>query len=137
MRQNLLLLKQLDYNSSSFEESYGVWLNQSNAKLNALTVAKVTQYAVTSNVLTLTLNKEHGYEIGDVVSVSASSIPLLNAASSVSLTAVTTTTISFTTSFGDVPTTKTNGVVTPNPTPRAEPTTITGYANKQNGILKY
>ena len=126
----------LDYNSSSFEESYGVWLSYSSAKLTALTVSKVTHYQVTSNVLILTLNKEHGYEIGDLVSVSASSIPLLNTTSPVALTAVTPTTISFTTSFGDVPTTKTNGVVTPNPTPRAEPTTITGYANKQNGILK-
>lgn len=127
----------LDYNSSSFEESYGVWTQYSGpAVQTALTVSKVTHYAVSSNVLTLTLNKQHGYEIGDVVTVSASSIPLLNAASSVALTAVTTTTISFTTSFGDVPVTKTNGIVTPNPTPRAEPTTITGYANKQNGILK-
>jgi len=126
----------LDYNSSSFEESTGLWENKSNAVLKALTTCNVTHYRVLSNVLTITLDKEHGYSIGDQVNITGSPIPLINTASPVTLTGVTTNTVSFAKTFYDIATTKTTGVLSSFPVPWDEPTTIDGYPNKQNGILR-
>lgn len=126
----------LDYNSSSFEESTGVWENKSNAGFSALTTCNVTHYQVASNYIILTLDREHGYRIGDQINVSGSPIPLINTTSPVAITAVTTTTVSFAKTFYDIAKTKTTGVVSPSPTPWDEPTTIAGYPNKQSGILR-
>lgn len=126
----------LDYNCSSFEESIGVWENKANAGLSALTTCNITHYQVSSNVLILTLDREHGYRIGDQISVSGSSIPLINTTSPATLTDVTSTTVSFAKTFYDIATTKTNGIISPTPIPWDEPTTIVGYPNKQGGILR-
>jgi hypothetical protein len=126
----------LDYNCSSFEESIGLWENKSNATLSALTTCNITKYQLTSNVLTLTLDKEHGYKVGDQVTVSDSPIPLLNTDTPATLTAVGLTTVSFAKTFYDIGLTKTTGTLSPNPTPWDEPTTINGYPNKQGGILR-
>lgn len=126
----------LDYNASSFEESVGVWKNQSNASLEALTHIEIVKYQLTSNVLTLTLDREHGYTVGDKVFISNSPIPLINTTSFISLTNTTLTTVSFAKSFYDIAETKTTGTVSPYPAPWDEPTTINNYSNKQSGILK-
>lgn len=126
----------LDYNCSSFEQSYGVWESKSNATLSALTTCNITKYSVLSNVLTLTLDRVHGYVVGDSINVSGSPVPLVNTTSPVTITAVTSTTISFAKTFYDIALTKTTGTVSPNPAPWDEPTTIIGYPNKQGGILR-
>lgn len=126
----------LDYNSSSFEESIGLWENKSNAVLKALTTCNVTHYQVASNVLIITLDTAHGYSVGDQVNISGSPIPLINTTSPITLTAVTTNTVSFAKTFYDIAKTKTTGVLSSFPVPWDEPTTINGYPNKQSGILR-
>lgn len=132
----------LDYNDSSFEESQGHWLSSDlTASIFQIDQSKVKQASLTSNVATLTIGL-HNYQIGHKVSVTGFYQPLFNVAGSQTITAITTTSISFALSGTDVSSfnafnTSTNAypTVKPAPAPWNEPTALALTPNKQLGIL--
>lgn len=139
MSANLML----DYNDSSFEESIGHWTSpDSSAVLKCLKEKNITKVALSSNVATITVGA-HDYQVGNKIYISGSSYPLFNhTASPVTITAIGSTTISFSLTGTDVPTTNAYNnstdaypIVYPYPLAWDEPTTPTLYPNKQNGIL--
>jgi hypothetical protein len=133
----------LDYNDSSFEESNGHWTSpNSSASLYCLKQYKVTNLALTSNVATLTIGA-HNYQVSQKVYTSGFSAPLFNSgASTVTITAITGTTISFALTGTNVPSTTAYNnstdsypLISPYPTPWNQTTTPVGYPNKQKGVL--
>jgi hypothetical protein len=133
----------LDYNDSSFEESIGHWASpDGSASLYCLNNKNVTKLSLTSNVATLTLGA-HPYQVGNKVYVSGSSLPLFNSTSSpVTITAISSTTISYALTGTDVSTlnaynesTNAYPIVYPDPKAWNETTALTLYPNKQKGIL--
>jgi hypothetical protein len=133
--------KMLDYNDSSFEESTGHWVSGTNATLSCLKVKKITTVSLTSNVLTLTVGT-HEYKVGNKIYVFGFDKPLFNQTTSVTLTAVTGTTVSFALTGADyAPTTAWNPVtnafptIAPYPNPWSETTAPINYPNLQKGIL--
>ena len=124
----------LNYNDSSFEESIGNWLSSnSTAALIQLDIYSITAASLTSNVATLTIGI-HPYKVGNNISVSGCPAPLFNIALA-TITAITSTTISYALVAADVPTTSTTGYVGPKPSPWVEPTAPSLFPNKQTGIL--
>ena len=124
----------LNYNDSSFEESVGNWLSpDSSAALTQLDIFSITSASVTSNVATLTIGK-HGYKVGNSILVTGCSLPLFNIASA-TLTAVTSTTVSYALTSADLPTTAATGYVSAKPSPWQESTAPLLFPNKQSGIL--
>jgi hypothetical protein len=135
--------KMLDYNDSSFEESIGHWVSDSTsvATLSCLKVKKVTAVSLTSNVLTLTVGA-HQYAVGNKIYVFGFDKPLFNQTTSVAITAVGATTVSFsltgadyaqTTAWND--TTNEFPTIAPYPNPWSESTAPVNYPNLQKGIL--
>ena len=131
----------LDYNDSSFEESTGHWKSSDGtATIACLKKRNVTKYQIISNIATLTVGA-HQYAVGHKVIVSGSSKPIFNTAS-VSISAVTSTTISFSLTSSDILATdawnyatSSYPVVSPTPSPWNELTAPAGYSNKQSGIM--
>ena len=133
----------LDYNDSSFEESVGHWSSpNSSASLYCLKQYKVSKLSLTSNVATLTVGA-HNYQVSQKIYTSGFSEPLFNSgASTVTITAITATTISFALTGTNVAETNAYNnstdsypLVSPYPTPWNQTTTPTGYPNKQKGVL--
>ena len=135
--------KMLDYNDSSFEESIGHWVSDSTsvATLSCLKVKKVTAVSLISNVLTLTVGA-HQYAVGNKIYVFGFDKPLFNQTTSVEITAVGATTVSFsltgadyaqTTAWND--TTNEFPTIAPYPNPWSESTAPVNYPNLQKGIL--
>jgi hypothetical protein len=135
--------KMLDYNDSSFEESIGHWVSDSTsvATLSCLKVKKVTAVSLTSNVLTLTVGA-HQYAVGNKIYVFGFDKPLFNQTTSVAITAVGATTVSFsltgadyaqTTAWND--TTNEFPTIAPYPDPWNESTAPVNYPNLKKGIL--
>ena len=137
MSKNIML----DYNDSSFEESVGHWASNGTATLACLKNRDVKTVALASNVATLDIGA-HQYKVGNKVLVIGCHMPLFNQPLAVTLTAVTSTTVSFALVGSDLSTTNawnnTTGaypVLSPSPLPWAEPTAPDLYPNKQLGIM--
>ena len=135
--------KMLDYNDSSFEESVGHWVSDASsvATVSCLKVKKVTAVSLTSNVLTLTVGL-HQYAVGNRIYVFGFDKPLFNQTTSVPITAVGETTISFSLTGSDYaattawnPTTNEFPTIAPYPNPWSESTAPVNYPNLQKGIL--
>lgn len=133
----------LDYNDSSFEEGVGHWVSDgtSLATVTCLKVKKVTAVSLTSNVLTLTIGT-HQYAVGNKIYVFGFDKPLFNQTTSVPITAVTATSISFSLTGADYatttawnPTTNAFPTIAPYPNPWSESTAPVNYPNLQKGIL--
>jgi len=125
----------LDYNDSSFEESVGHWASLSNATLTQLGTKSITTVSLTSNVATLTIGT-HGYVAGNKIFVKDCPLPVFNSPSvSVTITAVTSTTVSYAVTGPNVASKTTTGTVVPAPVPYAEPLSPANYPNKRMGIL--
>ena len=133
----------LDYNDSSFEESVGHWLSDGTSALSCLKQKTITNYSMGSNIIVLTLGAGHGYKVGNKITISGSDVPILNTNTGVSITAVTSTTITF--AYSGAPTIATTRAwnyntnayptVMPYPAPYNEPTALSTYPNRQKGIL--
>ncbi len=140
MGHNLML----DYNDSSFEESIGHWgsLN-GTASLGAVRTQSVRQASLTSNVATLTLEKTHGYRVGDKFTTSNFPLNLFNTTNNqFTVTVVGSKTISFALTGADVPQQdvynqvfKAYPTIKPYPKPWEEPTSSTFTPNKRKGAL--
>jgi hypothetical protein len=135
--------KMLDYNDSSFEESVGHWVSDSSsvATVSCLKVKKVTAVSLTSNVLTLTVGT-HQYAVGNRIYVFGFDKPLFNQTTSVPITAVSATTVSFSLTGADYatttawnPTTNAFPTIAPYPNPWSESSAPVNYPNLQKGIL--
>lgn len=135
--------KMLDYNDSSFEESIGHWESDSTnaGTLACLKVKKVTTVSLTSNVLTLTIGT-HSYAVGNKIYVFGFDKPLFNQLTSVAITAITSTTVSFAltgTNYASTtawnPITNEFPTIAPYPNPWSESTAPSNYPNLQKGIL--
>lgn len=125
----------LDYNDSSFEEGVGHWVSSNNASLSQLGIKDITAVSLTSNVATLTVGT-HGYRVGDKITIQGCPVPLFNSSTAKTLTAVTSTTISYSLTAADVSTRSVSaGIVTPVPAPWEEPTANSNFPNKAEGIL--
>ena len=125
----------LDYNDSSFEESVGHWTSTANATLSQLGTKEITSVSLTTNVATLTIGT-HGYKVGNKIFVKDCPLPVFNSPSvALTLTAVTSTTISYAVTGPNVATRVTTGTVVPAPAPYEEPTSPANYPNKRKGIL--
>lgn len=131
MGHNLML----DYNDSSFEESVGHWTSLSNATLTQLGTKSITRVSLTSNVATLTVGS-HSYVVGNKIFVKDCPLPVFNSPSvALTITAVTSTTISYSVTGPNVASRATTGTVVPAPAPYEEPTSPANYPNKRLGIL--
>jgi hypothetical protein len=131
MGHNLML----DYNDSSFEESVGNWASSVNATLRQLGTKTITNASLTANVATITVGT-HNYIAGNKIFVKDCPLPIFNSPSiSVTITAVTSTTISYAVTGPNVASRATTGTVVPAPTPYEEPTSPANYPNKRAGIL--
>lgn len=131
MGHNLML----DYNDSSFEESVGHWASLSNATLTQLGTKSITRVSLTSNVATLTVGS-HSYVVGNKIFVKDCPLPVFNSPSvALTITAVTSTTISYSVTGPNVASRATAGTVVPAPAPYEEPTSPANYPNKRLGIL--
>lgn len=124
----------LDYNDSSFEESIGHWESTTNASLHALLETDIKSVSLTSNVATVNIGA-HTYPVGVKVTISNCPLPIFNQSTPVTITAVTSTSISFALTNTDIPTTSASGTVSPYPLPWAEITAPLNYPNKQSGVL--
>jgi hypothetical protein len=133
----------LDYNDSSFEESIGHWSSSdSSASLYCLKQRDVKTLQLTSNVAVLNIGA-HSYNVGNKVFTNNFSYPLFNSGlTAKSITAVTSTTISFALTGSDIALTgaynNALGVyptVSPDPYGWPEPSALTAYPNRQKGIL--
>jgi len=134
----------LDYNDSSFEESFGHWRTpDASATLSNLKKKKVTSISVTASVTKLTVGT-HSYVANQKIYVNGSQYPAFNTGfvtpvtiSSVDATAIyipaTITSFPETSAFN--PSTENYVEITPYPAPWDEPTTPTLYPNKQSGIF--
>ena len=133
----------LDYNDSSFEEGKGHWASSdSSATIYSLKEQKITKLKLLSNTATLTIGA-HNYQVGNKVRISGCALPLFNSTGSgVTITARTSTTISYSLTGTNV--TEINAfnnltnaypIVYPDPLCWSEPTAPTSYPNKQKGIL--
>jgi hypothetical protein len=140
MGHNLML----DYNDSSFEEGIGHWgsLN-GTASLSSIRTQTVRQASIASNVATITLEKTHGYRVGDKFTTSNFPLNLFNTTTNqFTITAVAAKTISFSLTGADVPITdvynkvfKAYPTISPYPAPWIEPTSSTFTPNKRKGVL--
>lgn len=133
----------LDYNDSSFEESVGHWASpDSSANIYCLKQKNVTKLQLTSNVATLTVGA-HDYKVGHKIFTDNFTLPLFNSGlSTFTLTAVTSTTVSFALTASNVPLTlaynealEVYPTISPEPYPWPESTALVNYPNKQKGIL--
>lgn len=133
----------LDYNDSSFEESIGQWASSdSTATLTHLKKMDITAVSLTSNVARLIVGT-HEFKVGNKINTSGFTYPLFNTlGAQKTITAIDSTSIYFALTANDVAqlpaynnSTSSYPVVIPYPTPWDEPTTLTQYPNKQNGIL--
>lgn len=125
----------LDYNDSSFEESVGHWASLSNATLRQLKKKNITRVALTSNVATLTVGA-HNYVVGNKIYILDCELPIfLSPSVAKTITAVTSTTISYALTGTNVASRRAGGYILPAPEPYEEPTAPANYPNKQNGIL--
>ena len=140
MGHNLML----DYNDSSFEESIGHWgsLN-GTASLASIHTEKVLRAAIATNVATITLEKVHGYRVGDKFTTSNFPLNLFNTTTNqFTVTAVGAKTISFALTGADVPSQdvynkvfKAYPTIKPYPKPWEEPTSSSFTPNKRQGVL--
>ena len=133
----------LDYNDSSFEESVGHWASSdASSTIAHLPIKDITRVSLTTNVVTLTIGS-HTYQVGNKINTAGFSQPLFNTAGSPkTITAITSTTVSFALTASDVAelnsynqATLSYPKLTPYPTPWDEPSALVLYPNKQNGIL--
>ena len=135
----------LDYNDSSFEESVGHWASSdSTALTSVMRNRNITYIAASGTTATVTV-PNHNYKVGNKAYITGSDKPLFNSTSSapITITAVTSTTISFTIGVSlTLPTTnawnfttQAYPVIYPYPIPWNEPTALTLYPNKQQGIM--
>jgi hypothetical protein len=133
----------LDYNDSSFEESSGHWSSVDGTGLfKALTKKLITSISLTSNVVTAVIGT-HNYAVGNKINTDGFAQPLFNTVGSPkTITAVTSTSVSWALTASDVALFNCFNVGTdlypnlvPYPTPWAESTALTQYPNKQIGIL--
>jgi hypothetical protein len=133
----------LDYNDSSFEESVGHWTSpNSSANIYCLKQKDVTKLQLTTNVATLTIGA-HDFKVGHKIFTNNFNLPLFNSGvSTFTLTAVTSTTISFALTTANIPLTAAYNealevypTVRTEPYPWAEPTALVNYPNKKKGIL--
>ena len=140
MGHNLML----DYNDSSFEESIGHWGSlDGTATLGSIRVQTVKRASLTSNVATVTLEKTHGYRVGDKITTSNFPLNLFNTTSNqFTVTVVGAKTISFALTGTDIPDqdvyNKVFGAyptIKPYPKPWEEPTSSTFTPNKRKGVL--
>lgn len=132
--------KMLDYNDSSFEESVGHWLG-TGGSLYCLKKRNITSVAINTNVATLTIGA-HDYQVGNKITISGSDKPLFNSVTGLTITARTSTTISYALTAGNLSTTdawnKSTAkypVVAPFPASWVETTAPADYPNKQLGIM--
>jgi len=136
--------KMLDYNDSSFEESIGRWASpNSTAVLYCLKEKKVTKLSLTTNVATLTIGA-HSYQVGNKVFTKNFSLGLFNSGvSAVTITAITSTTISYALTGTNIVTSNAYNntlnvypSITPEPYAYSEPTTASSlYPNRQKGVM--
>ena len=140
MGHNLML----DYNDSSFEEGIGHWGSlDGTASLSSIRTQTVRQASIASNVATITLEKTHGYRVGDKFTTSNFPLNLFNTTTNqFTITAVAAKTISFSLTGADVPITdvynkvfKAYPTISPYPAPWIEPTSSTFTPNKRKGVL--
>ena len=134
----------LDYNDSSFEESYGHWLTpDSSATLSQLKKLKVTSVSVTTSVTKLVVGS-HNYVANQKIFVNGSQYPAFNTGeivpvtiSSVDATSIyiPATITSFPITSGFNPSTEKYMEVSPYPAPWDEATAPALYPNKQSGIF--
>jgi len=133
----------LDYNDSSFEESVGHWASSdATSTIAYLPIKDITRVSLTTNVVTLTIGP-HTYQVGNKINTAGFSQPLFNTVGSAkTITARTSTTVSFALTASDVSElnaynqgTLSYPKLTPYPTPWDEPSALVLYPNKQNGIL--
>jgi len=133
----------LDYNDSSFEEGIGHWVSgDSTGSLRQLGTLTITRYQTTNNNLRLFIGP-HGYRIGDKVIITGFKIPGYNFSTPVDISGISPTEyIEVIVSSPDIASvsainedTNEYPVVSPYPTPYAEPTAPALYPNKQKGIL--
>jgi len=133
----------LDYNDSSFEEGVGHWATpDSSASLFSLTERRIKALQLLSNVATLTV-EPHNYQVGNKVYISGCSFPLFNKTTTpVTITARTSTSISFALTGENIDTvnafnntTDTYPIIYPYPKAWQEPTSLNLYPNKRKGIL--
>jgi hypothetical protein len=135
----------LDYNDSSFEESVGHWAsNDLTALASVMRSRNVTYVSASGTTATVTV-PNHNYKVGNKAYITGSDKPLFNSTSStpITITAVTSTTISFTISVSiTLPTTnawnfttQAYPIIYPYPVAWNEPTALTLYPNRQQGIM--
>jgi hypothetical protein len=133
----------LDYNDSSFEEAVGHWASpDSSANIYCLKEKNVTKLQLTSNVATLTIGA-HDYKVGHKIFTDNFELSLFNSGvNTFTLTAVTSTSVSFALTATNVPLTfaynealEIYPTISPAPYPWPEPTALANYPNKQKGIL--
>lgn len=125
----------LDYNDSSFEESVGHWASVSNATLRQLKRKNITNVALTTNVATLTVGA-HNYSVGNKIYVLDCEFPIfLSPSTPKTITAVTSTTISYALTGTNVSSRKAGGYILPAPEPYEESTSPANYPNRRSGIL--
>lgn len=133
----------LDYNDSSFEEGIGNWATPDNtASLSQLGIKEVTRYQVNNNNLRMIVGN-HGYKIGDKITVSGFKVPGYNFSTPVAITGtdplsyieilVSSPDVASVSALNDL--SREYPKITPSPTPYFEATTPALYPNKQNGIL--
>ena len=135
----------LDYNDSSFEEGTGHWVSgDGTADIDYMPIMNILTVSLTSNVATLTFSANYNqqYDVGDYITISGLPYPLFNSASPYTLTAVTSTSLSFALTSSDIATTTgynvstgAYGLITPYTAPWVESTAPTLFPNKANSIL--
>jgi len=133
----------LDYNDSSFEESYGHWRSSNGtADIDGISSYNIKTISVTSGIATVVIGPNN-YDAGNSVVIQGLSYPLFNSTTPVTLTATDQTkSISFATSSPDFtaitgynPATQAYGTVTPYPAPWVESTAPALFPNKAKSIL--
>ena len=135
----------LDYNDSSFEEGTGHWVSgDGTADFDYMPIMNILTISVTSNVATLTFSASYNqqYDVGNYITISGLPYPLFNSATPYTITAVTSTSLSFAITTSNLATTTgynaatgAYGLITPYPAPWIEPTAPTLFPNKANSIL--
>jgi hypothetical protein len=127
----------LDYNDSSFEESFGHWSPASGTKISRVGISKISKVSISSNVATLTIGS-HGFSIGDKISVT-DCLPIFNTgllAFNRTVTAISATTVSFSLTASDLSERKvTTGYISPFPLPWEETSAPANFPNKKEAIL--
>lgn len=133
----------LSYNDSSFEEGIGNWVSgDGTGSLRQMGTLTVTQYQTNNNNLRMIVG-EHGYRVGDKITISGFKTPKYNQTSPITITGVSSTSyievivttpdVSLITAYNED--TQAFPIIKPYPAPYAEPTAPTFYPNRQKGIM--